>query len=62
MTKTNKSVLKRVKITKKGKLLARKPGQNHFNSRSRRVKQLGSKKLGELILDTKTKSRVLPKI
>ena len=41
MTKTNKSVLKRVKITKKGKLLTRKPGQNHFNSRTARIKQLG---------------------
>ncbi|MCA9356157.1 50S ribosomal protein L35 [Candidatus Nomurabacteria bacterium] len=60
MTKTNKSVLKRVKITKKGKLLTRKPGQNHFNSRTARIKQLGSKKPGTLVLDAKTKSRVLP--
>lgn len=31
--KTNKSYLKRLKITKKGKILSRAKGQNHFNSR-----------------------------
>jgi ribosomal protein L35 len=32
--KTNKSYTKRVKVTKNGKIKARKPGQNHFNARS----------------------------
>ena len=31
--KTNKSFTKRIKVTKNGKLVARKPGQNHFNAR-----------------------------
>ncbi len=31
--KTHKTVSKRIKITKTGKLLKRKGGQNHFNSR-----------------------------
>lgn len=31
--KTNKSYLKRLKVTKNGKILARKTGQNHFNSK-----------------------------
>lgn len=31
--KTHKTVSKRVKMTKSGKLLKRKGGQNHFNSR-----------------------------
>lgn len=31
--KTNKSVLKRIKITKTGKMLHRHVGQNHFNAR-----------------------------
>ncbi|HEU4677269.1 MAG TPA: 50S ribosomal protein L35 [Candidatus Paceibacterota bacterium] len=31
--KTNKSYTKRIKVTKNGKLVARKAGQNHFNSR-----------------------------
>jgi ribosomal protein L35 len=32
-TKTNKSFTKRLKVTKNGKILARKTGQNHFNSK-----------------------------
>jgi large subunit ribosomal protein L35 len=31
--KTSKTIAKRVKITKTGKLLKRKGGQDHFNSR-----------------------------
>lgn len=31
--KTNKSFTKRLKLTKNGKIVARKPGQNHFNAK-----------------------------
>ena len=31
--KSNKSYSKRIKVTRKGKLVARVPGQNHFNAR-----------------------------
>ncbi len=31
--KTNKSLAKRVKITGNGKVMKRKPGQNHFNAK-----------------------------
>jgi ribosomal protein L35 len=31
--KTNKSYTKRIRVTKKGKLVARKSGQNHFNAK-----------------------------
>lgn len=31
--KTNKSYTKRLRVTKNGKILARKPGQNHFNAK-----------------------------
>ncbi|OGN07068.1 MAG: hypothetical protein A2669_02335 [Candidatus Yanofskybacteria bacterium RIFCSPHIGHO2_01_FULL_48_25b] len=31
--KTNKSFLKRIKISGTGKIMKRPPGQNHFNSR-----------------------------
>lgn len=34
-----KAVLKRVKITKTGKLLRRRAGQNHFNAKARRTVQ-----------------------
>jgi ribosomal protein L35 len=42
-TKTNKSYTKRIKITKKGKMLSRKPGQNHFNAKEDRESQLDKK-------------------
>lgn len=31
--KTTKALSKRIKVTKNGKMLKRKAGQNHFNSR-----------------------------
>ena len=31
--KTKKTIAKRIKITKKGKVIARKTGQDHFNAR-----------------------------
>jgi ribosomal protein L35 len=39
--KTNKSYSKRIKVTKNGKLVARKAGQNHFNAKESGRKQLG---------------------
>ena len=30
--KTNKAYTKRIRVTKKGKLVARKPGQDHYNA------------------------------
>ncbi len=33
--KTHKSVTKRVRVTKNGKVIKRKNGQGHFNSRER---------------------------
>ena len=31
--KTNKSFTKRLRLTKNGKIVARRPGQNHFNAK-----------------------------
>ncbi len=58
--KTNKSLLKRLKITKNGKILARKPGFNHFNAKQSRTKQLGGKKDQAFNMTNKEKSRFLP--
>ena len=33
--KTNKSFTKRIRVTKTGKLIARKAGQDHFNAKER---------------------------
>lgn len=58
--KTNKSYSKRLKITKSGKLIARKPGFNHFNAKQSRNKQLAGKKGRSFIIKNKPKSYLLP--
>ncbi|MDE1925026.1 MAG: 50S ribosomal protein L35 [Patescibacteria group bacterium] len=64
--KTNKSFTKRLKITRTGKLIARKPGQNHFNAKESRNKQMNgrrtahfslSKKMSQIYITTATKSK-----
>ncbi len=44
MVKTNKSLLKRIKITGTGKIMKRPPGQNHFNAKD--SGRLGQRKKG----------------
>ena len=51
--KTNKSLTKRLKITRKGKILARAPGFNHFNAKQSRTKQLNGKKMNEKVFTNK---------
>ncbi len=58
--KSNKSYSKRMKVTKKGKILVRKSGHDHFNAKESRVKQLGKKKVSGFVMKNKTKSRFLP--
>lgn len=58
--KTNKSFTKRLKVTKKGKVLARKPGFNHFNAKQSRTKQLGGRTEKTIEIKPKVKSRMLP--
>ena len=40
-TKTNKSFTKRLKVSKNGKITARRTGRNHFNAKEGRRSQLG---------------------
>jgi ribosomal protein L35 len=59
--KTNKSYSKRLKVTKKGKILARKTGQNHFNAKESGNTRRNKKKLVSLNnLSNKVISRFLP--
>lgn len=58
-TKTNKSYAKRVKVTKTGKVLLRKPGINHFNAKESRSKQLVKKHRIDLPMSNKAKQRFL---
>lgn len=57
--KTNKSFTKRMRVTRTGKILARKPGQDHFNAKERgRTK--GVKKRGvQLVMSNQLKRRFL---
>lgn len=58
--KTNKSFSKRIKVTKNGKLVARKPGQNHFNARQTGRQRLRRKRTQLLELGKRITRRFLP--
>lgn len=60
--KTNKSYTKRLKRTKKGKLIARKAGQNHFNAKERRAVRAGKNRDVPFHMSNKLKSRYLVNI
>lgn len=57
--KTNKSYKKRLKLTKKGKVIARKPGQCHFNAKESRTEQLDKKRSQSIQLSNKSAARFL---
>ncbi len=55
--KTNKSFTKRLKFTKNGKVIARKPGQNHFNNRDSAKAGINKKRSAPFTISAKTASR-----
>lgn len=57
--KTNKSYTKRIKVTKNGKLIARKAGRNHFNSRQSGNKRLERRRTQEIKMSARAKNRFL---
>ena len=59
--KTNKSYSKRLKVTKNGKIISRKPGQNHFNAKESGSVNLKKKRSGTFNVTNKAKSRFLTK-
>lgn len=60
--KTNKSFLKRIKVTKNGKLLTRKAGQNHFNAKESNASKSAKKRHTEFHMTNKERSRFLVNI
>ena len=58
--KTNKSYSKRLKVTKNGKILSRKPGFNHFNAKQSRTTQLAGRKSRNFVIKNKPMSHLLP--
>ncbi len=59
MIKTNKSYTKRIKVTKNGKLIARKAGQNHFNSRQTGRQRLNRKRTQSISMSNTARNRFL---
>jgi len=59
--KTNKSYTKRLKVTKNGKIIARKPGQNHYNAKQSGTKRLARKRTAVLSLSKRITRRFLPR-
>ena len=57
--KTNKSFTKRLKVTRKGKIMARRPGQNHFNAKESKREQFKKRRSADFIIKNKAKSRFL---
>ena len=57
--KTNKSFTKRLKITKNGKLMARKPGQNHFNAKEARHTQMSGNRSQNYAVTAKVSQRFI---
>ena len=49
-----------VKLTKNGKVIARKPGFNHFNAKQSRTTQLAGRKGATFTIKNKPKSHLLP--
>ncbi|MDE1945655.1 MAG: 50S ribosomal protein L35 [Patescibacteria group bacterium] len=58
--KTNKSFTKRLKVTRNGKIIGRKAGQNHFNAKESRKSQLAKKRGVALHFTARAKARFLP--
>ena len=57
--KTNKSYSKRLRVTKKGKILSRAPGQNHFNAKESGRSQIKKSTTTAFHMTNKQKSRFL---
>lgn len=57
--KTNKSYKKRLKVTRNGKIKARKSGQNHFNAKESGIKGLDKKKKRSVQMTNREKRRFL---
>jgi ribosomal protein L35 len=62
MKKTNKSYTKRIRVTKNKKLIARKPGQDHFNAKERGRTKTVKKRGQNLVVSNSIRARFLSTI
>ncbi len=61
MTKTNKSFTKRIRVTKKGKLVAKKAGLNHFNAKESASSKMTKRRASKFNMSNKAQARFLPR-
>jgi ribosomal protein L35 len=55
--KTNKSFSKRLRVTRNGKVVARVPGQDHFNAKEGRRRQMQRRRSVGLTISASNKTR-----
>lgn len=60
--KTNKSFSKRLKVTKNGKIIGRKPGLNHNKAKRSGTNKLNQKKTISLTMKQSAKRRFLANV
>ncbi|PIP73951.1 MAG: hypothetical protein COW88_00025 [Candidatus Lloydbacteria bacterium CG22_combo_CG10-13_8_21_14_all_47_15] len=58
--KTNKSYTKRLRVTRTGKLMGRKPGQDHFNAKQSGTRNIAGKRQAQFTMGKKARGRFLP--
>ena len=51
--------MKRLRVTKNGKVKARGKGHNHFNAKERRRRQLSKNRTTDFVISNKSASRFL---
>lgn len=57
--KTNKSFSKRLRLSKNGKIIARAPGQNHFNAKKSGSQRQKDRRAGSFTMTQENRSRFL---
>ncbi|MBX9765111.1 50S ribosomal protein L35 [Patescibacteria group bacterium] len=57
--KTNKSYTKRIRVTRKGKLVARMAGQNHFNAKEGRKTRTKKGRATSVVMKPAARARFL---
>lgn len=57
--KTNKSYLKRFKVTKNGKIVGRQKGQNHFNAKASGNAVRHKRRSASIVMTNKNRGRYL---
>ncbi len=59
--KTNKSYTKRLRVTRKGKIVARVPGHNHFNAKESGAGRMRRNRDADIQMSIADRSRFLPR-